>query len=399
MNLTMIRLSVTMAGCLLLTAALHAYDAKPAATADTAASTRQYTFAWKFVDGDAMAPRGGNTIGAPIVLAPTPTPAWQALQAAEGSDKDRAAILAMAGEYRVSFDFIEVAGFTNDFKPSKPYQSWGTEKVYVIENRPGFISLQHILVMHIAGAVNDAKPAPDTKPETDAKPAPQAIYQTMVTKHWRQDWQFQPSAQIVYLGPHRWQQIPVSQAAAAGSWSQTVYQVDDSPRYSGIGRWLHSANYSSWQGSEGLRPLPRREWSVRADYQALLGTNRHTITPSGWVQEEQNNKVALDTDGSLRSDQPVLSREYGFNRYEAIVDSDFSAGDRYIEKTAMLWQAVRQNWAARLATGDRIRLKAAPDQGALFMPLFERAETIQPDSDPKKLKVEVNTLIDAYIAN
>ncbi len=359
--------------------------APKAADVKAQALSRQYTFAWKFIDGDSMAPRGGSTQGIPTTLAPVPSKAWQSLQAASSaSEKDHAAILAMAGEYRVSFDFIEVAGFNVDaagkaFQPAKPYQSWGTEKIYVIDDRAGFISLQHVLVMHIV-----------TEP---GKPV-----QTMLTKHWRQDWQFEPKSHVVYLGPHRWQQVPVSAAHAAGSWSQTVYQVDDSPRYSGVGRWLHQGNYSSWQGSEGLRPLPRREWSVRSDYQASLGTNRHTITPSGWVQEEQNNKVLLDNAGSLRAENPVLAREYGFNRYELISGSDFSLGDAYMVKTAALWLAVRSEWAARLNTGNRISLKAAPDQGALYLGLFERAETVAADADAAKLKVEVKTMLDAYLS-
>ena len=377
------KLAMLIALSILCISAAGAYDAK-ANAGKIEALSRQYTFAWKFLDGDAMAPRGGSTQGIPTTLAPVPSKAWRRLQTAAASEKDHAAILAMAGEYRVSFDFIEVAGFSVDaagkaFQPAKPYQSWGTEKIYAIEDRAGFVSLQHVLVMHIV-----------TEP---GKPV-----QTMLTKHWRQDWQFEPKSQVVYLGPHRWQQLPISAAQAAGSWSQTVYQVDDSPRYSGVGRWLHQGNYSSWQGSEGLRPLPRREWSVRQDYQALLGTNRHTIAPGGWVQEEQNNKVLLDEAGQLTAINPVLAREYGFNRYELIVGSDFSLGDAYMVKTAALWQAVRKEWAERLATGNRISLKAAPDQGALYLPLFARAETISPDADSTKLKAEVKTLLDAYLS-
>ena len=30
---------------------------------------------------------------------------------------------------------------------------------------------------------------------------------------------------------------------------------------------------------------------MRDDYQVLVGTNRHTITPDGWLQEENNLKL------------------------------------------------------------------------------------------------------------
>ena len=40
------------------------------------------------------------------------------------------------------------------------------------------------------------------------------------------------------------------------------------------------------------------------DYDVLVGTNRHTITPTGWVQEENNLKLALNQ-------KRFLAREYG----------------------------------------------------------------------------------------
>ena len=55
-------------------------------------------------------------------------------------ERDRRAILAMAGNFRTSFDFIETVGFEADYKPARPYQSWGTEFVTVVENSEKFIS-------------------------------------------------------------------------------------------------------------------------------------------------------------------------------------------------------------------------------------------------------------------
>ena len=85
-----------------------------------------------------------------------------------------------------------------------------------------------------------------------------------------------------------------------GSWSQFVYQVDDSPRYEGFGEWKHYQNSSTWKSNETPRPLPRREKSVRSDYDLIIGTNIHTITPSGWVHEQNNNKVTLEGGGELK---------------------------------------------------------------------------------------------------
>ena len=139
--------------CLLLLASVVApvfgYDNTP--PAETKAAERQYTFAWQFLEGSDMAPRGGTTKGEQPTLVREPSAQWQALQEAGLSsfERDRRAILTMAGEYRASFDFIEVAGFSAGWTPSRPYQSWGSEKVYVLEDDGTRIVLQHVLVMRI----------------------------------------------------------------------------------------------------------------------------------------------------------------------------------------------------------------------------------------------------------
>ncbi len=64
-------------------------------------------------------------------------------------ERDRRAILAMAGDYRVTFDFLEVETFPPQTPRDKPYQSWGTEHVYVDSDSGNLISLVHILNMRI----------------------------------------------------------------------------------------------------------------------------------------------------------------------------------------------------------------------------------------------------------
>ena len=73
----------------------------------------RYTFSWNFDTESDLRPRGGTTTGADVTLAASPSESWKALQKPYQSkfEKDRAAILAMAGEYRASFDFIETLGF------------------------------------------------------------------------------------------------------------------------------------------------------------------------------------------------------------------------------------------------------------------------------------------------
>jgi hypothetical protein len=343
---------------------------------------RQYTFSWKFLDESTLAPRGGTSQGAAVKLVTEPTDEWKALQqpGISAFEKDRRAILAMAGGYRASFDFIEVAGFNGgSFKPDRPYQSWGTEKVYVVEDKGTSIVLQHLLVMSMVDKSGQ-------------------VQGPFVTKHWRQDWQYEPTNQIVYRGNNTWALVDVPRAQRAGQWRQTVYQVDDSPRYSGVARWKHLANYSSWSDEDGWRPLPRREYSVRNDYQVLVGNNRHTITPTGWVHEQRNLKAVIDDKG--QAIKQVVGEEIGLNRYERITDIDWSAGDRYLQATAPVWSAVRKKWEQLFATMKTVRLKGAPDKDQLFMPLYEYAESMATADKPEpqdKIDAHVNQAVEAYL--
>lgn len=330
------------------------------ATAAASSATRQFTYAWRYGTDDAsMAPRGGTSHGPAVTLDAKAGEAWQRLRAPGLTplERDRRAILAMAGTYRTSFDFLEVIGFTPDFKPDRPYQSWGTEYVAVVRDEPRFISLQHLLVMFMQG--EDGK-----------------VAGPFVTKHWRQDWRYEDRDLLVYRGRLTWERATPSVAAVRGTWTQAVYQVDDSPRYEATGRWEHFGNVSTWRSGTTWRPLPRREWSARKDYDVLIGTNEVTITPTGWVYQEENLKTALDAAGRPRADAPVLAEEIGLSRFERVVGFDDAAGRRYQERTEPFWAEVRAAWADVARRHATFTMRAPADQGQLFVPLFEYAEKL-----------------------
>jgi hypothetical protein len=308
----------------------------------------QFTFAWP-LDEKALKPRGATTRGAPVVLDGAPSAAWQRLRepGLSALERDRRAILAMAGPYRVSFDFLEVVRFDPGLKPDAPYQSWGTEYVFVAEDRPQFIALQHILVMRMQ--LEGGK-----------------VSEPMVVRHWRQEWRYQPDALLAYEGALTWAQRPASAQSRRAAWSQSVLQVDDSPRYAALGRWQHAEGVSTWLSEETWRPLPRREFSVRKDYQVLVGTNRHSITHDGWVQEENNLKLALE--GGR-----YLAREYGVARYQRIRDYDFGPAQTYHARTEPFWAEVREAWRELASRAGRFTLRAPVDQAQLFLPFFEYA--------------------------
>lgn len=318
-------------------------------------SSDPYVFSWPFVEGD-MTPRGGTTEGPPVETLTETTEAFERLQEDGLSkfERDRRAILAMAGSYRVGFDFLEILGFAPGFEPAEPYQSWGTEHVYVVENSDERISLQHVLVMTIIG-------------DDGEEMGP------FVTKHWRQDWVYEDAEAHAYRGFGTWARETRGEQARAGRWSQTVWQVDDSPRYAAWGEWRHTPERSWWESSETWRPLPRREFSVRDDYDVLIGTNTHIILPTGWVQEEHNVKTVLAGPGEVES---RLAREIGIARYERLRNFDRSAGDEYWQATRDFWAEVRAYWRREMAEHDAIRLVGEVDGRNLFEPLFERAQAI-----------------------
>lgn len=277
---------------------------------------------------------------------------------------DRRSILAMAGEFRVRFAFDETAALAPGYAPKPAQRSGGTEWVTVIADTGRFISLQHILVVG-----NDH----------------------IVVKHWRQDWMFEPASVLRYQGNGQFSQDMIDENAARGLWSQTVYEVDDAPRYGGIGRWLHSADSDSWESDRTWRPLPRREYSKRQDYQLLDVVNRHTLTPSGWVHEQDNTKLVRDADGSLHA----LARERGINSYSRITDYDFSAGRNYWSKTSGYWSAVRGEWNAAMASAVQFTLSPDPNgepRAELFFALAERSEAGETIA-----REEIKALIDRHL--
>ncbi len=353
------RRSALLIALALLSTAASAYES---ASPETAAISR-FTFAWPLGEG-MLKPRGASTTGSAVTLDAESSQSWTRLHESGLSDfeRDRRAILAMAGPYRVSFDFLEVARFDPALKPDAPYQSWGTEYVFVAEDSGDFIALQHILVMRM-------------RKDDGGESEP------FVIRHWRQEWRYQAEAELVYQGANAWAQREIPAEHRRGAWVQSVYQVDDSPRYAALGRWQHSDSFSTWIGDETWRPLPRREWSVRKDYQVLRGTNRHTITPTGWLQEENNLKLALDENGRPRANLPYLAREYGVARYERIKGFDFSPGKDYFDKTEPFWAEVRAAWSQVARTAGRYTLRKPVDQGQLFVAFFEYADRLV-DGEP-----------------
>ncbi|HKL62785.1 MAG TPA: DUF6607 family protein [Woeseiaceae bacterium] len=370
-----------LCGQWLVVAALAMAGAAAGATEADDDGDRRYVFGWPFIDTSDMAPRGGTTEGPEVTVDTTPSAAWRKLQA-EGLDKrerDRRAILAMAGPYRASFDFLETVGFAAGFEPARPFRSWGTEYIYVVADEPDFVSLQHVMVMVFR--------------QEDG-----TLSEPMVIKHWRQDWRYEDTVMHVYAGERRWQEVRLDEQAVEGKWIQAVYQVDDSPRYESFGEWVHSDRYSLWESAETWRPLPRREFSVRDDYDVLIGTNRHTILPDGWVHEEDNRKVVLESADGAAVPVDTLSREAGVNRYQRIADYDWSAGDDYWRRTSPFWREVRSAWGEVFAAHDSVRVAKRADGRSLVMTMFSLAQsTTENGFDADAARDRIDAVLERHV--
>lgn len=279
--------------------------------------------------------------------APASAPATATTPAA-AFERDRQAILAQAGQYRVHFDMRENVSFRADYDPLEEKLSGGSEIVRVVYDKGDRISLQHILVMEHDG-------------------------QTMVIKHWRQDWTYQPQTVLTYAGPNQWVLTPVPEAQRQGAWSQTVWQTDDSPRYGGVGRWTYDNGLTAWTSDPTWRPLARRDAVRHPIYDRYLGTNRHILTPAGWVHIQDNMKMAGQTGGP-----PVaVVQEDVINTYDRSDSYSPKPGDDYWAKTQGFWAAVRDAWDAAVVAGNGVHLQQEAETGSVTgTPLMDLGQAL-----------------------
>lgn len=288
-----------------------------------------------------------------------------AATAGTAPEKDRQSILAMAGNYKVRFDMRETVSLQPGYEPLGPKLSGGYEAVRVVEDRGDFISLQHILVV-----------------EDDGKPA--------IVKHWRQDWAYEPAKVLAYETANRWRLETRDAAARRGAWSQTVWQTDDSPRYGGLGRWIYEGGVASWQSERTLRPLARRDAIRHPVYAWYAGWNRHTLTPTGWIHEQDNAKLGR------KAGQPVTYvHEVVLNTYSRSDAFPVKAADDYWAKTRDYWAGVRLAWDQAIRKGGGIGVTEEAQNGSVTGPkLMGLADDIaEGKTDSGKAMAEAVALI------
>ena len=247
----------------------------------------------------------------------------------------------MCGCFKIDFNFAETFVFSEDedYKKSKTYKSAGLEWGHLIVDEKNKISIQHLLIV-------GSKQFPT------------------IVKHWRQDWLYQNTGLYKYDKNDKWSFVNMNKKAVKGQWTQKVYQVDDSPRYEGTASWVHIDGKSYWENTTPA-PLPRREFSKRSDYNVTLRGNRHEVTNSGWVHDQDNKKIQKD-DGS----QFVLAHEKGYSTYTRVPDEDCKAAVEWWEKNSNKWKMVRDKWNSIYGLNQDLALKPTVDDKKLYSYLF-----------------------------
>jgi hypothetical protein len=282
--------------------------------------------------------------------------------------QDKEAIKSMCGCYRITFDYAET--FPNDtgYKIHEPYHAVApAEWIFVEEESDNNIVIQHLLV------IND----------------------TTIVKHWRQDWKYENTALYNFDKDRRWNYQQLDPKAVKGQWTQNVFQVDDSPRYQGSASWVHVDGKHYWENTTDA-PLPRREFSKRSDYNVMQRTNRHVLTATGWLHEQDNLKIIREN-----GKDSILVAEKGLNNYIKIDESHCQAGKDWWTNNQAYWKLVRAEWDRLFALNKDITLTKKVGDKMLWQSLFELGGkmTETAEKDPKKASSEINAVINQYLSS
>ena len=154
---------------------------------------------------------------------------------------------------------------------------------------------------------------------------------------------------------------------------------------------MHHPDASVWTSGVTLRPLPRREYSTRTDYDLLSVTNRQTVTATGWYHEQDNEKL-VKRDGKQFS----LCREAGLNRYIRVTEGEFAGANRYWDKTASFWQQVRTAWDESTDARSKVVLQDKADGRSFHEGMEAMAKRVSKGEAVSES--EVRELISSYFA-
>jgi hypothetical protein len=279
------------------------------------------------------------------------------------ADKD--AIKEMCGCYSIIFKYAETFRSDTSYDFHDNYATGApAEWVFVDEETEDKLVLQHILV----------------------------VRDTIVIKHWRQDWTYENTDLYAYDKNHIWNYENLDSKDVGGQWTQKVYQVDDGPRYEGSASWIHEDGKHYWE-SNSDSPLPRREYTKRDDYNVMNRLNRHEITDYGWVHEQDNKKIIRKN-----GQDSVLVMEKGYNIYKKIDESKCQAAKDYWEEHKDYWRLVREVWSEVFDEKETLNFQIKVDDKKRYERLF-KLENDYTGENKEDIKKEIRRIIDLYRLN
>lgn len=281
-------------------------------------------------------------------------------------DQDREAIKALAGFYKVTFNYTETFSPDDDYKFHEKHRSSAKEWALILEDSPKKISIQHLLVMR---------------------------GDSMIIKHWREDWTYEDTQILAYDKNDTWKKVSLSANDVKGKWTQKVFQVDDSPRYQAIGTWVHVDGKHQWQ-SNSDSPLPRREYSERNDYNVLNRGNMLYLTKTGWMFEQDNKKIVRSESGDK-----LLAMEKGLEEFVKTDPKSFGYAQTWWKEQEKFWKDARETWDVVFAENDVIKLTSKVDNKLLYEQFFALgAQSVKEHWDSAKNKDGVKKIILAYLS-
>tara|TARA_R110002167_G_scaffold11308_13_gene50158 strand:+ start:504 stop:1430 length:927 start_codon:yes stop_codon:yes gene_type:complete len=251
--------------------------------------------------------------------------------------QDIKSIKGMCGCFEVNFKYTETFAPEIDYEKHHDYTATALEWAGLIEESDNKLSIQHLLL----------------------------VGDTTIIKHWRQDWLYENQEVFYYDKDNTWNFTSLPEATVNGQWTQKVYQVDDSPRYSGSASWVHVDGRHYWE-NKASSPLPRREYTKRSDYNVMLRGNRHEITNYGWLHEQDNDKV-IRKDGM---EDVLLTQEKGYNTYTKVADERCSIAQKWWTTNKAFWSNARNSWETVYDRQGLLSLLPAVDDKPLYMHLY-----------------------------
>ncbi|GAB3542563.1 DUF6607 family protein [Spirosoma fluminis] len=252
---------------------------------------------------------------------------------------DVKAIRSQCGCHEVVFLYAETFAPETSYTYKDRYSAKGLEWVFVDEERPGKLVIQHLLI----------------------------VGDTIIVKHWREDWRYEHTRLLKFEQNASWKRVTLTPAQAKGQWTQKVFEVDDSPRYDGSATWIHADGRHYWESTADA-PLPRREYTKRSDYNVMRRTNHHEIRPDGYVHEQNNDKIIRTEAG----DQLLVS-EKGLNTYRRTDERNCEAAKTWWAENRAYWADVRAVWDDLLTNRERVALRGQVKGNVLGRELDELA--------------------------